>query len=1133
MATGDGGLHIEPTMDIGGIRSSSKQMKQDILGVNNSVDNLGKTFDLLTKVTKEDIAKQKAYIKDLKDQYDELKKTLGNMPKGGAWAELYGELPALSSKIKRAESDLKKMEDAVDDNVEKHQSLRAQLRQVNQEMMELAANGQKDTQAYRDLQAKAVGLKKNMGLLTDELENMSSPTSGFQGVASGIAGVTGALAAANGIIGLFGGSSENLNKIMARTQSLMAITIGLQQVANTLYEGSAFRVNILAKAKALFTRTTKQAAAATVVETTAQTAETAAATTGTVATTGLAGAFKLLGAAIKKVPGFGWIIAGIAALTGIIGHFVSKAKEAAKAMEELRKNTAQLAVKPAADIELLSLRFKQLGDDMQAKQRFVKDNADAFKELGVEVNSVEDAERLLIENKDAFIKAQMEKARAVAAMSMAQDIMAKKLEAELKKESTPEKRRVVNPGDVNEMTGEYDESAVTWMTNKDFTKLENEIKGYDEKLKELYGIAAESEEAAVKTLEEAGIKAWKEYAEGTVGAIEQAISEKRKALKNVSSKEDYDKIAGEIEALQKKLETITGGNSGRPDQSQQTIFNISETVDKLNQKLEELQQLKERARKTGLVDKAELDKLEDEIKKLEDLVEKFKQLTDPGYIKIKPIKAGQLAVETNEITIKPRQIEVLPQSPMEGKLTWDNLMNDIKHYFEELDYSEVADNFGEIAHKIRDIGEAAGNADLKDFAEGLEEVSSLASTVIKGFQQGGWVAALINGIGWVASSLLEMAAEDAAVGKAIENSYLATALMKITDMMQSFSESDKWGAFFGADSLEDFNRDLQALRKTEQDLQDLNKSNNLSDYANFKKGYDIVAPDIAPSDRMMTYNDRWKLWNWFGFEDQTASLTDLAEMMGYKADDLYKDGKYNVEILQQILDTYPKLAAEDREWIEAAIELTDEYNEALEQMADYMSSLFGQVADTIADQMVDAFIESGEAAIDFGEVVSDVAKKMAKDLIKNMMYSFTFKRLEDEIMKVLEDKGGLNQDSAPIVLGLVQKAIGEMYDQLPYYQQVLEALAPYFDGSVAEEAALSGNLLQSASQDSVDMLNGQLNAVRTNQALMVSRVDSVILQLSGIYNEVRDFRGDSNRRLDQLIDNTSERGSIARAFGLA
>ena len=80
---------------------------------------------------------------------------------------------------------------------------------------------------------------------------------------------------------------------------------------------------------------------------------------------------------------------------------------------------------------------------------------------------------------------------------------------------------------------------------------------------------------------------------------------------------------------------------------------------------------------------------------------------------------------------------------------------------------------------------------------------------------------------------------------------------------------------------------------------------------------------------------------------------------------------------------------------------------------------------------------------------------------------------------------------------------------------------------------MSGNLLQSASQDSVDMLNGQLNAVRTNQALMVGRVDSVILQLSGIYNEVRDFRGDSNRRLDQLIDNTSERGSIARAFGLA
>ena len=802
-------------------------------------------------------------------------------------------------------------------------------------------------------------------------------------------------------------------------------------------------------------------------------------------------------------------------------------------------------MKPAADIELLSLRFKQLGDDMQAKQRFVKDNADAFKELGVEVNSVEDAERLLIENKDAFIKAQMEKARVIAAMSMAQDIMAKKLEAELKKESTPEKRRVVNPGDVNEMTGEYDESAVTWMTNKDFTKLENEIKGYDEKLKELYGIAAESEEAAVKTLEEAGIKAWKEYAEGTVGAIEQAISEKRKALKNVSSKEDYDKIAVEIEALQKKLEMITGGNSGRPDQSQQTIFNISETVDKLNQKLEELQQLKERARKTGLVDKAELDKLEDEIKKLEDLVEKFKQLTDPGYIKIKPIKAGQLAVETNEITIKPRQIEVLPQSPMEGKLTWDNLMYDIKHYFEELDYSEVADNFGEIAHKIKEIGDAADNADLKDFAEGLEEVASLAGTVIQGFAQGGWVGALVNAIMWVGSSLLEMAKQDAEVGAAIENSYLATALQKINEMMQSFSDSDKWGAFFGADSLSDFESGLSALIAIRENIDYLNRSSNMSEFKFLKNNTKPLnaagLTRIDPSERIITYIDKGAFWNAlsnlviFGnYEDETASLTQLVEMMGYKADDLYdKYGNLNADVLQQILDTYPKLAEEDRKWIEAAIEFSNQYADAMQQVADYMRSLFGEVADTIADQMVDAFIESGEAAIDFGEVVSDVAKKMAKDLIKNMMYSFTFKGLEDKIMKVLGDYGGLNQDSAPIVLGMVQEALGNMYDQLPYYQQVLEALAPYFDGSVAEEAAMSGNLLQSASQDSVDMLNGQLNAVRTNQALMVGRVDSVILQLSGIYNEVRDFRGDSNRRLDQLIDNTSERGSIARAFGLA
>jgi tape measure domain-containing protein len=411
---------------------------------------------------------------------------------------------------------------------------------------------------------------------------------------------------------------------------------------------------------------------------------------------------------------------------------------------------------------------------------------------------------------------------------------------------------------------------------------------------------------------------------------------------------------------------------------------------------------------------------------------------------------------------------------------WKEGLERSKEYLENLDYSKIADDLGELASKIKDVGIAAGKSDLSNFAEGLEEISSLAGTVIQGFESGGWIGALINAVGWVASNLLELAAQDEAVGKAVENSYLATALKKINDMMQSVTESDKWGAFFGSDSLGDFNSTLSALTEIKDNIRLLNMSDNLRDYANLKKYPQIHAANIDPSDRMMTFNDVGAFWNWFGIEDDVASLTELVEKMGYNADDLYdKYGNLDAEVLQQILDTYTELNDEDRAWIEAAIELSNQYADAMQQIADYMSGIFGQIADSLADQMIDAFIESGQAAVDFGNVVSDVAKKMAKDLIKNLMYDRVFKALEESIMYTIDTEYGgvLDADSAAAVLLLVQEALGKIDEEIPYYQQILESLAPYFEDPRVGDTATG---IAQASQDSVDELNGRMTAVQSH-----------------------------------------------------
>lgn len=52
---------------------------------------------------------------------------------------------------------------------------------------------------------------------------------------------------ATGIMGAFASENENLVKIQTRVQSVLAITMGLQQVMNALNKDSAFRLVTVVK----------------------------------------------------------------------------------------------------------------------------------------------------------------------------------------------------------------------------------------------------------------------------------------------------------------------------------------------------------------------------------------------------------------------------------------------------------------------------------------------------------------------------------------------------------------------------------------------------------------------------------------------------------------------------------------------------------------------------------------------------------------------------------------------------------------------------------------------------------------------------------------------------------------------
>lgn len=390
----------------------------------------------------------KAAIADLEKEYDRLGKEMEKAWKNrdgktvsqlqrqrsaiqqviSARKKMNGEAGKTADELLKEEQRLKAVAQAAEEAANKHVSLRQRLRELKLELVEMEAAGQRGTAEYRALQEEAAALTDAWGDAQAQANILANDQRGMQGIISGLTGVSGAFTAAQGAVGLFAGENEHLQQIMLKVQSLMAVTMGLQQVQQTLNKDSAFSLVTLnglkewwnkllavgageqaaetavtatataaaganavattgeAEAKAAAGAAATGKAGAEEVDTAATGANAVAATAGTAANIGLAGAFRMVGAAISSIPVFGWIAAAIGVIIGVISHFIDKANEASKALEEhqeLMKEGRKAYAEASMQIWEYTERIDSFnGTKAQEKQLVEQLNNEFGKELG-------------------------------------------------------------------------------------------------------------------------------------------------------------------------------------------------------------------------------------------------------------------------------------------------------------------------------------------------------------------------------------------------------------------------------------------------------------------------------------------------------------------------------------------------------------------------------------------------------------------------------------------------------------------------------------------------------------------------------------------------------------------------------
>lgn len=520
-----------------------QNVSQEADRASSSMNNMASSSNVL----KEQIEIQKKVIADLEKQYAQAKAAFDAVNIGTndaaiiaqrekaskLFREVRAELDAEKAALTQLETELNKVNQAQNRASTSSDSYMTQIRKIREEMQALQMAGQKESDRYRELEAELArvgtaynGVRKEQRLLT------TAGNAHLAGIMQGMTGVAGVFAAGQGAVSLFAKKNEDLAKIQAKLQAAMAITMGLQQVSNTLHATSAFRL-------ATVTRLTHLLATAnTWLATTLGISAVAANVLMATLTLGLS-----------------------VAITGIIVMLSNLSTEQDKRAETEKKmmdSFADTAAKTKVEYEKLRKQWVDTNGVLEEKEKLILQNKEAYNKFGVEIKNVSDADKLFIDNAEAFQKSMNDRAMAIASM----DIAVEKYKGYLLKIDEAEKR-ITDPS--------------TWQKVKDFTLDYSILGGFKKSVdgasakqaqadlyKDADKLKKESEEyitkslgfdkSSVEAIKQAGLKASGDIAKGSKAFYEQ---KQKNAQALLDSMTDLEKGSGKWKAAVKEYNDAT------------------------------------------------------------------------------------------------------------------------------------------------------------------------------------------------------------------------------------------------------------------------------------------------------------------------------------------------------------------------------------------------------------------------------------------------------------------------------------------------------------------------------------------------------------------------------------------------
>ena len=353
-----------------------------------------------------DVGESEQTVKGLKKEISDLKDRILNLKKGSddyntaveqlqADQRKLNEVMALTKKeavavegsydaLTHQMSLLKKEWRATADEA-KRADLGKQIDEINQQLKEMDAsvgNFQRNVGNYVSHWEGMPEVTKDFGTAMREMNEQIEPTKQkFESVGKIASGLAAGFATVQGAAALLGVENEDLEKTMVKLQAAISLVAGAKGIGD-LVEG-------LGKAKV---------------------------------------AFQGLGTTVKSVSkamgASGWIaviLLVVGAIAGLV-TWIKKTKDetdkynlSLKEQKELQSDLASSMNDVVAEFKTFQRQYSSLKTDDE-KKRWIEENASAFNQMGLEINSVNSADKVFITQSDEVIAALKARAKAEALM---------------------------------------------------------------------------------------------------------------------------------------------------------------------------------------------------------------------------------------------------------------------------------------------------------------------------------------------------------------------------------------------------------------------------------------------------------------------------------------------------------------------------------------------------------------------------------------------------------------------------------------------------------------------------------------------------------------------------------------------